>query len=132
MGRKFFPSGYKKEQTCYLQGLVFFVLLCFRAYAQSSEVPVSNDQQAPLRDMTGEVSPDPDLYSQEFSQSTIPDSHNSLENSVVDTGKLTRYTRDSATIHHHTPPKFITSPPTTPSIFNKHPFIRRPPSPARV
>ena len=101
---------------------------------------MSNDKQAPLRDMTGEVSPDPDLYSQEFSQSTIPDSHNSLENSVVDTGKLTRYTRDSATIHHHTPPKFVTSPPTTsytaavttPSNFNKPPFIRRPPSPARV
>ena len=36
----------------------FFVLLCCTAYAKSSEVPVSNDQRAPLRDMTGEVSPD--------------------------------------------------------------------------
>ena len=36
----------------------FFILLCFTAYAQSSEVPVSNDQQSPHGDMTGEVSPD--------------------------------------------------------------------------
>ena len=78
---------------------------------------MSNDQQSPHGDMTGEVSPDtssdgrgtddnvpvshfdiedkpsydPDLYLQEFSQSTIPDSHNSLENSVVETGQLIRY-----------------------------------------
>ena len=56
---------------------------------------------------------DPDLYLQEMSQSTIPDS---LEDNVAGTRKLTRNTRDRRVYYRHTPPKASTLTPHSPTV----------------
>ena len=97
------------------------------AYAKSSEVPVSNDQQAPLGNMTGEVSPNTSFVTNDenvlvpsfdLDDGDTEDIDLDLQGTTQSKDKLTdaaqmaSYKRQRRAFKEHTPPKPTSSPPT--------------------